>query len=61
MSDLGLKPISGYEALLQIHTELYMALNNGALVVGQKVDPIDREHVEKAAVLVKLLMEGNRK
>ena len=61
MSDLTLKPISGYEALLEIHTELYMALSNGALVVGQTVHPIDREHVEKAALLVKLLVEGNRK
>jgi len=52
--------ISAYSALMAIHNELYMALNNGALVVGQKVDAMDREHVEKAAIIVKQLMEANR-
>jgi hypothetical protein len=54
-------PIEAVDALEQINTELHMALTNGALVVGQKVDAIDREHVEKASVIVRMLLDAQRK
>ena len=56
-----LTPPDPRDILEDIDTELYMALNNGALVVGQKVHPIDREHVEKAAILVKVLLQAMRR
>lgn len=58
--DMKMNAIDPIMLLQDINTELYMALNNGALVVGQKVDSIDREHVEKAAILVKALLLAQR-
>jgi hypothetical protein len=53
-----MNPINPKDALLEASTELYMALTNGALVVGQTVDAIDREHVEKASIIVKMLLKA---
>lgn len=56
-----LSPIDPFEMLQDISTELYMALNNGALIVGNPVDPIDRQHVENAYMLLRALRRAQRK
>ena len=54
-----LKDISAKAAIAEAQAELYMALRHG-LIVGQPTHVIDREHVEKALVIIKLIDEAQR-
>ena len=53
-----MNPINPKDALLEALTELEVALKPYALVVGEPVHAIDREHVEKASIIVKMLLKA---
>jgi hypothetical protein len=55
----ALKDISALSALADAKAELEVALRHG-LIVGQPTHVIDREHIEKAAAILKLIVEAQR-
>lgn len=53
----NLMAITPHAALRDASSELYAALRYG-LIVGEPTHVIDREHVEKAHAIIKLLLEA---
>ena len=57
---MNLQSITPTAALREALTELEVALKPYGLVIGEPVHAIDREHVEKAAIIVKMLLEAQK-
>lgn len=60
-STFDLQPIPAIDAVRDAHTHLQVALAPYAMRVGEKVDALDYEHIQKAfAILSLLLMTQDR-